>query len=366
MDSAEPRFAVLDRLRRTARPRVHGGALAGELAALGIEPREVLDFSVNVNPYGPCPAVIEAIRTAPVHLYPDPAATAVREAIAARTGGPVESVVFGSGVADLLWTLARVFLAIGGRALIVEPAFSEFRAAAEAAGASLCAWRASPERGLTVDLAAVEEMAVSARAEAIYLCAPTTPAGVAVPLAAVAGLARRLPEVLVLLDESFLSLSDQSAEAALPMPPNVARLRSMTKEHAIPGLRAGYLLAPPALARAVEASRPAWSTSSAAQAAAIAALCADDFVAASRERLREDREATAADLAALGVAALPSVAPYLVFRVADAADLRQRLLAHRILVRDCASFGLPGFVRVAARPAPERARLAAALEKELR
>ncbi len=350
---------------KAAGPRIHGGALAGELAALGIDPREVLDFSVNVNPYGPCPAVFEAIRTAPVHVYPDPAATAVREAVAAHAGAPVEGVVFGSGVADLLWTLARVLLANGGRALAVEPAFSEFRAAAETTGASLCAWRSSPEDGLRVDLAAVEETAVRVRAEVIYLCVPTTPAGIAVPLAAVADLARRNPEILVLLDESFLSLSDQSAEAALPMPGNVVRLRSMTKEHAIPGLRAGYLIAPPALAREVEASRPAWSTSSVAQAAATAALRAGDFVTASRRRLRQDREAMAADLAALGVAPLPSVAPYLVFQVGDAARLRRRLLTHRILVRDCASFGLPGFVRVAARPAPERARLASALAQEL-
>ncbi|HTP25161.1 MAG TPA: histidinol-phosphate transaminase [Anaeromyxobacteraceae bacterium] len=345
--------------------RVHGGALAGELAAAGIDPREVLDFSVNVNPYGPCPAVVAAIRAAPVHLYPDPKATLVREAIATRSGTPVEGVVFGSGAADLLWTLARVLLANGGRALVVEPAFSEFRAAAVAAGANIWAWRANPEHGLAVDLQAVGHMAACASVDAVYLCAPTTPAGVAVPLAGVAVLASHLPDSLVIVDESFLSLSDQSAEAGLALPRNVARLRSLTKEHAIPGLRAGYLLAPPALARAMEANRPPWSTSSLAQAAALAALDAEGFVATSRQRLREDREATAGHLSALGHPPIPSVAPYLVFRTEDAAGLRRRLLAHRILVRDCDSFGLVGFLRIAARPLAERERLAAALAREL-
>jgi histidinol-phosphate/aromatic aminotransferase/cobyric acid decarboxylase-like protein len=102
-----------------------------------------------------------------------------------------------------------------------------------------------------------------------------------------------------------------------------------------------------------------------AQAAALAALAAGDFVAASRERLRQDRLATAAGLAALGFVALPSVAPYLAFEVDDAAGLRRRLLAHGVVVRDCASFGLPRFIRVAARPAGERDRLLAALEEEL-
>ncbi len=150
------------------------------------------------------------------------------------------------------------------------------------------------------------------------------------------------------------------------MPENVVRLRSMTKEHAIPGLRAGYLLAAPELARAVESGRPAWSTSSVAQAAALAAIGSDEFVADSRRRLRRDRAETVADLVALGLAPYPSVAPYLSFPVPDAAGLRRRLLGHRILVRDCASFGLSDTLRVAVRPAAERERLTAALKKELR
>jgi histidinol-phosphate/aromatic aminotransferase/cobyric acid decarboxylase-like protein len=340
--------------------------VARELAALGVDPRRALDFSVNVNPYGPCPAVVEAIRAAPVHLYPDPAATAVREAISARTGFPVEGVVFGSGAADLLWTLARVLVASGGRALVVEPAFSELRAAFESLGRSPAAWRARPEDGLRVRMDDVARAARETASDVVYLCTPSTPAGVDVPLCAVARLAGSLPDATIVLDESFLSLSEPADGGEAPLPENVIRVRSMTKEHAIPGLRVGYLLAPPALAQALEANRPAWSTSSVAQAAAVAALGADDFVAASRERLRQDRLATAAGLAALGLVAIPSVAPYLAFEVEDAAALRRRLLAHGVVVRDCASFGLPRLVRVAARPAEERARLMASLEEELR
>ncbi len=349
-----------------AGPRVHGGAAADELVALGVDPHAALDFSVNVNPYGPCDAVLHAIRSASVHRYPDAAATAVRQAISARTGAPVEGVVFGNGAADLLWTVARVVLGRTGRALVVEPAFSEFRAAVEALGAPLTAWRALPEKGLSVDLEQVARAAHEHAVNLVYLCAPTTPAGVAVALSGVANMARRLPDVVVLLDESFLSLSDQASEAGSRMPPNVVRLRSMTKEHAIPGLRVGYLLADPALARTVEARRPAWSTSSLAQAAALAALASGAFVAESRDRLRQDRHAFVAELLALGLHPYQSVAPYVAFEVADAAALRRRLLAHGIVVRDCASFGLPGFVRVAARPLAERIRLIAALEEELR
>ena len=346
--------------------RHHGGALSAELEAVGLALGDVLDFSVNVNPYGPCPEVVAAVRSAPVHLYPDPTATTVRRAVAGATGARPDEVVFGAGAADLLWTLCRVLFARGGAALAVEPAFSEFAAAAAAAGARLACWTARAEDAFAPDLQAVAAAALRSRAEAVYLCAPTTPVGAPVPLAEVSALAERLPAAVVILDESFLSLSDQAGEATRPLPANVARLRSITKEHAIPGLRAGYLLAPAPLAHAVEASRPAWSTSSVAQATALAALGASAFVATSREWLRADREATAAGLRSLGLAPLPSVAPYLVFHAGDAAGLRARLLRRRVLVRDCASFGLSGFIRVAARPAPEREQLMDALAKELR
>jgi histidinol-phosphate/aromatic aminotransferase/cobyric acid decarboxylase-like protein len=88
-------------------------------------------------------------------------------------------------------------------------------------------------------------------------------------------------------------------------------------------------------------------------------------VAASRARLADDREALRSGLERLGFAPLPSIAPYLAFRVGDAAALRGRLLRRGILVRDCASFGLPGFIRVAARPAADRAVLLAAIQEEL-
>ncbi len=61
---------------------VHGGFTDGEAARLGIDAAAVLDFSANVNPRGPSPAVLRAIREAPVDRYPDPHAAALRATLA--------------------------------------------------------------------------------------------------------------------------------------------------------------------------------------------------------------------------------------------------------------------------------------------
>ena len=348
-------------------PREHGGLIAGELRSLGLRPGEVLDFSVNVNVYGPAPKMIEAIRAARVDLYPDPTAREAREAVGAVCDVDPERIVIGNGAADLLWTLARVLARPGQMLLIVEPAFSEVRAAVAATGARVIEWRASPADDFAVDLNAVAARARAAEARAIYLCTPSTPTGMAVPVADIRILSESLPGIAVILDEAFLSLSEHHADAAVPLPPNVIRVRSLTKEHGIPGVRVGYAIATPAIAAVLEATRPAWTTGAATQAAAVTSCSLRAFIEDSRERLLADRRALAAGLRELGLSPLPSITTYCAVPVGrPAAELRRALLARqRILVRDCASFGMPDHVRLAALPAHDRARLLAALREEL-
>jgi histidinol-phosphate/aromatic aminotransferase/cobyric acid decarboxylase-like protein len=346
--------------------RPHGGIAPAELHALGLAPADVLDVSTSCNPYGPCAAVVDAIRAAPIDRYPDPTAGAARAALAAALDIQPDRIALGNGAAELLWTLAAVLVRPGTSVVIVEPTFGELRAAVEHAGGAVHEWRARPDDGLAIDLPAVGRLIEERAATVAYLCAPNTPAGTAIPAGAVRALASALPTTAFLLDQSFLSLSERFADLAVAQPGNVACVRSLTKDFAIPGVRLGYLVAAPALVALVERSRAAWTTSAAAQAAAIAACTAGEFVDRSRARLLADRAQLAGDLVALGLAPAPSTTGFLAVRTGDACGLRRRLLAnHRVLVRDCTSFGLPDHIRLAARPAAERERVIAALAREL-
>jgi histidinol-phosphate/aromatic aminotransferase/cobyric acid decarboxylase-like protein len=346
--------------------RIHGGLYEPELRALALRPEDQLDFSVSTNPYGPAPEVLRAIREAPVDRYPDPHATRAREAIATSLGVAANTVLLGHGAAELLWSAARGLLERDDSALIVEPTFGEFRAAVLASGAIARSWTAEELGGFAIDLDAVITAAERAHARLIYLCAPNTPAGTAVPVDQIAAAAARLPDVTWIVDQSFLSLSARHADASVQLPANVLRICSLTKDHALPGVRVGYAISDPALLRRIDAQRSAWSTSAHTQAAAEAACTQGAFVAESRVRLLADCARTAAGLRALGLEPVPSSTAFLLVRVGDAAALRAALLARqRILVRDCASFGLPAFVRIAARPERDSERLIAALAEEL-
>ncbi len=345
--------------------RVHGGVHDAELRALDLRPDQVLDFSSSTNPYGPHPLMIEALQSAAIERYPDSSALGAREALSAQLGVSSDRLVLGNGAADLLWNLARCLLDRGRRALCVTPTFSEFSAAAHASGAELNEWRSRPERRFEVDLDAVAERARAGAVRVVYLCSPNTPTGSALPANEIRAWAGSHPELEIILDQSFLSLSERFEDAGVAMPRNVISVRSLTKDHGIPGVRVGYLIATPELCEALEANRPAWTTSAFAQAATIASTKCGDFVRESRERLLSDRRELDSELSKLGVETFASQTTFLLCRVPQVTSLRSRLLAnHQILVRDCASFGLPGFMRLGAKPKAARERLLAALRAE--
>ena len=347
-------------------PRIHGGISHALRKGLGQGLDDLLDLSVNVNPYGPSPVVLEAIRSAPFAAYPDPQASALKEGIAAWAGVHPAEVVVGNGAADLLWTLVRTLLPPGSRALIAEPTFCEFRAACAANQVILHEYRGREQDDFRFDLEALSAAATICKPECIYLCNPNSPTGGYLPITEVRAFAERHPDICLILDEAFLSLSRHHQEAFLPLPSNVVRLRSFTKEHTIAGLRVGYLLTTRALAQAVEGQRPAWMINSVAESAALAALGEDDFVAASRTKIFADLRDMQTALRELGLSPMPTSTLYFLLPMPKGVDWREVLLRHhRILVRDCGSYGLAGYIRLCSRPAPDVARLTQALTVEL-
>jgi histidinol-phosphate/aromatic aminotransferase/cobyric acid decarboxylase-like protein len=341
--------------------RAHGGvhSLDAEARLLLARAERVADFSVNLNAYGPPEALLTAVREAALDAYPDPQARAARTAWADALATTPECLAVGHGAADLFWALARALLTPGQRVLMLEPTFSEFRLAAESCGARIERLWLREEEGFA--LSNERFLAAARGVRAVYLCAPNNPTGSYVGIAQVAQLAHALPETTLVLDQSFLALSEHTADAAQRLPDNVVCVRSLTKDFALAGLRIGLVWAAPALTARLERMRPTWSTGGPAQAALAAAAAQHAFVADSYRRLAADRDAVTALVRAHGYAPIPSSTVYQLVRVGDAPRFCRRLLAHGVIARDCSSFGLPDHVRLAARPAADVAQLGRAL-----
>lgn len=349
----------------------HGGQVVAVARRLGVRPEEILDFSASINPLGPAPALRAAVLAAfdQVIHYPDSAATALQEALAAHHDLAKGQVVVGNGSTELIYLLPRLLPEPRWRrALIVAPPFAEYARALQGDGWHVDYFPLSPVDGFALHADRLKHR-LHAGYDLLVLANPGNPTGRLYTRHEIAPLLAELATAKVhcILDEAFMDFCP--TETAIPRVegnPQLVILRSMTKFHGIPGLRLGYAIAQQALAARMAELREPWSINALAQAAGLAALTTVDHHQATLALINRERTALADGLATIqGLTVYAGAANYLLLQLPPrmrGSELAAQLEEQRILIRTCHSF--PGlddsFVRVAVRTAGENARLLAA------
>lgn len=360
---------------------IHGALDYSELARLGLQPEEMLDFSVNGNPYGPSPQVYQAIANASIERYPDRECLALRKAILdvelAEIALPLSAVVCGNGSSELIWAVARAYLAPTKKTAIIGPTFGEYLAASHAVGACIVEFRTSLEADFRPDIAALCTWLTTNRPMLVWLCNPNNPTGTSLKLLDIVCLAKICYEIdaLLVMDEAyhhfvFTGDTDVAPCSAIQLfstelQSHVLVVRSLTKDYALAGLRLGYAVGTPEIIQRVGAQLPSWNVNGLVQAAGCVALADRDHLRSTLNEIAEERQKFFQALNQLGCRVVPSSTHFCLVEVGDAGRIRQDLLMRKIVVRDCSSFGLPRFIRVATRSASDWRYLIQALQEVL-
>lgn len=305
---------------------------------------DVLDFSVCLNAFGPAAEVRNAIANAAVDEYPDPASRAVRAAAAAAWTCSIDEIMFSAGSTELIHAVCQAYVRKGDAVIVQRPAFGEYARAASLNGATVTS---APMDGII-------DVINSLHPRIVFAASPANPTGQLADLAMLTGIADACAarSALLVLDQAYDAFTERPrGTPALHAHPAVLHLRSITKEHALAGVRAAFGVAPVSVVTALERVRVPWAASSLAQAAGIASLSegAARHVRVSVAALRQEAARLQRAFSDIGFNVRRSDTHFFLAECGDARRVQESLLARGVLVRDCTSFEAPDCIRVAAR-----------------
>ena len=298
-------------------------------------------LNTNENPYPPSLRSLEAIRVALVNegaalrLYPSPDSAPLREAVARFHDFDAAHVVAGNGSDDILNLLIRAYAGPGRPIGMLNPSYSLYPVLAAAQAADVVKVEVTDALGVDVDAVAKCGAAI------FFLTNPNAPLGIAFATDVVRAVAKAFPGLLV-VDEAYAAFADADCVELVKEFPNVVVTRTLSKAHALAGLRVGYALCPPAVAEVLHRVRDSYNVDRLAQVAAAAALDDREWLDVTVTQVRATRDRLAASLRKLGWQVNPAAGNFVLAApvsskhaasVETAAHCFEFLRARKILVR---------------------------------
>ena len=343
-----------------------GGKPIAELAReMGLNEADIVKLASNENPLGISPkaqmAIDEAVHT--IARYPDGNSFELRKAVSEKFGVAHSQIVFGNGSNDILELAARAFLQAGDEAIYSQHAFAVYALVTQAVGATGVVVSAN---NYAHDLDGFLQ-AITPKTRLIFIANPNNPTGTLLNKHALRAFIHAVPShVLVVLDEAYdeyLSAEYKSeAIGWLSEFDNLIISRTFSKAYGLAGLRIGFGLMHASVADMLNRVRQPFNVNSIAQAAAVASLADDDFVARSYALNQAGMAQITQGLTKLELEYIPSHANFVSFKVANAAHVNQQLLQNGVIVRPIANYEMPKYLRVSIGLFSENARFLEVLE----
>jgi histidinol-phosphate aminotransferase len=308
-------------------------------------PNIVHQLSLNENFAPPLPGVRDAVINAAdqTHLTLDALSDRLTVAVADHIGVSASEVLVGAGSSAVLQQLLDQIGGAGTEVVHAAPSFEGYGLLVRNSGATPIAVPLADGYGTDLDAMAA---AVTPRTRAVLLCNPNNPTGSVLGHAEVRRFLDALPpEVLVVVDEAYREFADLAeiadAVALQRADPRVVVVRTFSKSHGLLGLRVGYLVAAASVVAPLRGTAAFFRVSTVAQAAAMAALAAEERMRAQCAAVCVERDRLRAALVGRGLEVPPSAGNYLWLPLgADGPPLVEFLAEHGVAVRELGGLGV--------------------------
>ncbi len=334
-----------------------------------------IKLASNENPFGPSPLAIEAMRQAAteVNLYPDNDASDLKAELASRNNMDPAQLMITGGSTQFLDIIGRTLLTPGLNAITSERSFIVYPIAARTSGGELIQ---VPMHGDTFDLDGILS-AMNDKTRVVFIANPNNPTGTMLDPVAVDRFIAAVPEsVTVVLDEAYYDFASYfAAQRGLEYThsldyvrqgKNVIVLRTFSKAHGLAAVRCGYGFGPERLIQHLAKVRTAFSVSSVAEAAALAALRDESHIRKSLENNAAGAEWLTKRLSNMGLRVVPTFANFLYVETEeDSVTLAKRIQDEGVIVRPLSVWGAPKAIRVSVGTPEQNEKFIAALSKVL-
>jgi histidinol-phosphate aminotransferase len=295
-------------------------------------PASEVRLNANENPYGPSPAVMNAMREALTLAarYPDAQEAALVADLAHLHGVAPEQILLGIGSSDLLRLAASAFLAPGHTAVMADPTFEIIALHGAAFGATL--------RRVPLTSTYAHDLENMAGGSLVYICNPNNPTATITPKAAMRAYLDRTPaSTTIIVDEAYHHYATSNDyESVIPLiagHPNLIVVRTFSKVYALAALRCGYAIAQKPLIDKLQSQQQFNVSNIVALMAARAGLTDTRHVTAAQKQNSDTKAWLSKELATMGLAHLPSEANFMMIDVGrDVGPLNKAMRAKNVHV----------------------------------
>ena len=331
--------------------------------------QNLLKLNTNENPYPPSPKVVEAVQAVLVdqadvlRLYPDPDATALKQAIATQQKVDITQVFVGNGSDEVLAHIFKAFFIQKEPLLYPDISYSFYPVYSQFFGINT--QQIPLNENFEIDVSDYQQ-----ENGGIVIANPNAPTSIALGLDQIEQMLKANPDRVVVIDEAYVDFGAVSAVQLVNQYDNLVVCQTTSKSRSLAGLRVGFAIAQAHLIVALEAVKNSFNSypiDRFAIAAAVASFEDQSYFEAQCQKVISCREQLVMDLTALGFQVLPSKANFIFVSHAQyaAADLAQQLREHGIIVRYFNKARINQFLRITVGTDEQNARLVETLTTQI-
>ncbi|MFW6466361.1 histidinol-phosphate transaminase [Acinetobacter baumannii] len=331
--------------------------------------QNLLKLNTNENPYPPSPKVVEAVQAVlheqadVLRLYPDPDATALKQAIAKQQNIDVSQVFVGNGSDEVLAHIFKAFFLQDEPILYPDITYSFYPVYSQFFGTK------------TKEIPLNENFEIDVRDYiqpngGVIITNPNAPTSIALSLAEIEQVLQANPDRVVVIDEAYVDFGAESAVSLINRYENLVVCQTTSKSRSLAGLRVGFAIAQSHLIAALETVKNSFNSypiDRFAIAAAVASFEDQVYFEEQCQKVITSREKLVRDLTVLGFNVLPSKANFIFATHSqhDAGQLAQKLREQGIIVRYFNKPRINQFLRITVGTDEQNARLVQTLKQDI-